>query len=96
MHIGRRVEARGWPSVGQASAPPGPRRLLGTKWKVGKAGFELQKEKGSESSSRPILADSLRQGLLGVVSSCSVSLGAWVRMLGQMIVLSGWSVLQVD
>ena len=96
MHIGRRVVVQGWPSVGQASAPPGPRRLLGTRWKVGKAGFELLREKGSESPFRPILPDSLREGLIGVVSSYPFSLGAWEWTLGQVIVLSGWSVLQVD
>lgn len=96
MHIGRRVEVRGWPSVGQASAPPDPRRLLETRWKVGKAGFELLREKGSESPFRPILPDSLRQDYLGVVSTCPFSRGAWEWTLGQVIVLSGWSVLQVD
>ena len=96
MHIGRRVEVRGRPSVGQASAPPDPRRLLVTKWKVGKAGFELLKEKGSESTSRPILPDSLRQDYLGVVSTYPFFLGAWVWTLGQVIFLSGWSSLKVD
>ena len=96
MHIGRRVEVRGWPSVGQASAPPDPRRLLGTRWKVGKACYELLKETGSESSSRPILPDSLRQDLIEVVLIYPFFLGAWVWTLGQVIVLSGWSSLKVD
>ena len=96
MHIGRRVEVRGWPSVGQASAPPDPRRLLGTRLKVGKACYELLKETGSESSSRPILPDSLRQDLIEVVLTCPFFLGAWVWTLGQVIVLSGWSSLKVD
>ena len=95
-HIGRRVEVRGWPSAGQASAPPDPRRLLETRWIVGKVGYELLRETESESSSRPILADSLRQDYLGVVSTYPFSPGAWVWGLSQVIVLSGWSILQVD
>jgi len=95
MHIGRRVEVRGWPSAGQASAPPDPRRLLETRWTVGKVGYELLRETKSESSSRPILADSLRQDYLGVVSTYPFSLGAWVWGLIQVTVPSGWSIPQV-
>ena len=65
-------------------------------WAVGKAGFVLLREKGSESSSRPILPDSLRQDYLGVVSTYPFFLGAWVWTLGQVIVLFGWSILKVD
>ena len=65
-------------------------------WAVGKAGFELLRGTGSESSSRPILADSLRQDYLGVVSTYPFSLGAWVWCLIQVIVLPGWSIPQED
>ena len=65
-------------------------------WTVGKAGFELLRETGRESSSRPILADSLRQDYLGVVATYPFFLEAWVWTLGQVIVLSGWSILKVD
>jgi hypothetical protein len=95
-HIGRRVEVRGWPSAGQANAPLDPRRRQETRWAVGKAGFVLLREKGSESSSRPISADSLRQDYLGVVSIYPFSRGAWVLGLSQVTVLSGWSIPQGD
>jgi len=62
-------------------------------WAVGKAGFELLRERGSESSSRPILADSLQQDWVEVVSTYPFSRGAWVWGLSQVIVLLGWSIL---
>jgi len=95
-HIGRRVEVRGWPSVGQANAPPDPRRLLETMWAVGKAGFELLREIVSESSSRPILPDSLRQDLVGVVLTFPFSLGPWFWSLIEVTVRSGSSIPRVD
>ena len=95
-HIGRRVEVRALPIVGQASVRLDLRRFLGTRWRVGKAGYELLKETESESSSRPILSDSLRQDFLGVVSIYPFSLGAWVWPLTDVTAPSGWLIPQVD